>query len=98
VKAGTSIWIAPEGTRSSSGELGTFKKGGFHMATGAEARILPVTVIGTEAVLPAKGKSVVDGKHVKVVVSPPVDPKEYGKRINELMGEVRNRMMSGFGG
>jgi len=98
IKAGTSIWIAPEGTRSSSGEIGTFKKGGFHMASGAEARILPVTVIGTEAVLPAKGKSVIDGQHVKVVVSAPVDPKDYGKRINDLMGEVRNRMMSGFAG
>jgi len=98
VRAGTSIWIAPEGTRSSSGELGTFKKGGFHMASGAEARILPVTVIGTQSVLPAKGRSVIDGQHVKVVVSAPVDPKDYGKRINDLMGEVRNRMMSGFSG
>jgi len=98
VKAGTSIWIAPEGTRSSSGELGAFKKGGFHLATGAGARILPVTVIGTDAVLPAKGKTVIDGQRVKVVVSAPVDPKDYDKRINDLMAEVRNRMMSGFAG
>src|SRR6185503_4443260 len=27
IRAGTSIWIAPEGTRSPDGELGSFKKG-----------------------------------------------------------------------
>ena len=53
IRAGTSIWIAPEGTRSETGELGVFKKGGFHLASGAGARILPVSVIGTGRILPA---------------------------------------------
>jgi 1-acyl-sn-glycerol-3-phosphate acyltransferase len=96
IKAGTSIWIAPEGTRSSSGELGSFKKGGFHLAAGAGARILPVSVIGTEGVLPAKGRRVIDGQHVKVVIAPPVDPRDYDKKIGELMAEVRSRLMSGL--
>jgi 1-acyl-sn-glycerol-3-phosphate acyltransferase len=98
IKNGTSIWIAPEGTRSSSGELGSFKKGGFHLATGAGARILPVSIIGTEAILPAKGTRVEDGKSVKIVVAPPVDPSAYGKRMNDLMMEVRSRLMSGLAG
>lgn len=98
IKNGTSIWIAPEGTRSSSGELGSFKKGGFHLAMGAGARILPVSVIGTEAVLPAKGTRVVEGQRVKVVVAPPVDPAGYDKRLSDLMMEVRSRLMSGLAG
>jgi 1-acyl-sn-glycerol-3-phosphate acyltransferase len=98
IKNGTSIWIAPEGTRSSSGELGSFKKGGFHLAAGAGARILPVSVIGTEAVLPAKGSRVEDGHSVKVVVLPPVDPSAYDKKMNHLMAEVRSRLMSGLAG
>ncbi|HTA90353.1 MAG TPA: 1-acylglycerol-3-phosphate O-acyltransferase, partial [Polyangiaceae bacterium] len=48
----TSIWIAPEGTRSRDGALGPFKLGGFHLAAGAGARILPVTISGTRRVLP----------------------------------------------
>jgi 1-acyl-sn-glycerol-3-phosphate acyltransferase len=98
ITSGTSIWIAPEGTRSSSGELGSFKKGGFHMAAGAGARILPVSIIGTDAILPAKGSRVVDGKSVKVVVGAPVDPAAYAKRMNDLMAEVRSRLTSGLAG
>src|SRR6478609_7181268 len=52
---GTSIWIAPEGTRSRDGSLGAFKHGGFHLALGAGAPILPVTIDGTRLILPAKG-------------------------------------------
>ncbi|MEI9951308.1 MAG: lysophospholipid acyltransferase family protein [Pseudomonadota bacterium] len=48
---GTSIWIAPEGTRSRDGSLGAFKLGGFHLAAGAGAQILPVTVAGTRSIL-----------------------------------------------
>jgi 1-acyl-sn-glycerol-3-phosphate acyltransferase len=96
VRSGTSIWIAPEGTRGSSGELASFKKGGFHLAMGAEARILPVAVMGTDQVLPAKGRRVVDGKSVRMVVQPPVNTKSYEKSMKELMAEVRRRLESGL--
>ena len=32
LKVGTSILIAPEGTRTISGSIGNFKKGPFHLA------------------------------------------------------------------
>lgn len=85
-----SIWIAPEGTRSKTGELGEFKKGGFYLALDAGLPILPVTVNGTRGVLPANGLHVTRGKSVEVVVGAPIDPKEYGHdRKTELMDAVR---------
>jgi 1-acyl-sn-glycerol-3-phosphate acyltransferase len=87
---GTSIWIAPEGTRSDSGRLGELKKGGFHLALDTGARILPVTIDGTRKVLVARGGRVHPGARVIVTVSPPVDPRAFGaSRKDELVDAVR---------
>src|SRR6187549_2686782 len=95
VARGTSIWIAPEGTRSRDGSLGPFKLGGFHLAAGAGAKILPVTVAGTRSILPARGARVVAGAIVRVTVHPPIDPAEYGNDVNDaLVQAVRNSIES----
>jgi 1-acyl-sn-glycerol-3-phosphate acyltransferase len=95
IQGGTSIWIAPEGTRSPDGELGSFKKGGFHMAIGAGARILPVSINGTRLVLPAKGTRVTNGVAVRVVVHEPVGTSEDADQ-NALIRVVRERIVSGL--
>jgi len=92
---GTSIWIAPEGTRSRDGSLGEFRKGGFHLALQSGCRILPITIIGTRNVLPAKGMHITDGCHVDVVIHPPVDPRPFGEeRKAELIALVRRTIES----
>jgi len=94
---GTSIWIAPEGTRSRDGSLGPFKLGGFHLAVGASAPILPVTIAGTRAILPAKGARVVAGAVVRVTVHPAIEPSQYGNEVGEaLVNAVREAIQSGF--
>lgn len=95
LQTGTSIWIAPEGTRSRTGELGPFRKGGFHLALQSGCRILPITIIGTRKVLPAKGAHITDGCSVQVVIHEPVDPKLYGEdRRDELIEAVRSSIAS----
>ncbi len=90
---GTSIWIAPEGTRSRTGKLLPFKKGGFHLALETGARILPVTIVGTRDVLLADGWTVHPGGTVQLYVGQPVDPKEFGTEQKEaLVEEVRARI------
>lgn len=90
LQAGTNIWIAPEGTRSRTGKLGPFKKGGFHLALDSGVRILPVCIDGTRAALPATGWRVHNGAAVTVTVCSPIDPRQYGKeRLEDLMATVR---------
>jgi 1-acyl-sn-glycerol-3-phosphate acyltransferase len=92
---GTSIWIAPEGTRSKDGRLGVFRKGGFHLALESGCRILPISIVGTRAVLPAKGARITDGCQVTVVIHPPIDPRQFGEgRRDELIERVRQAILS----
>jgi len=84
---GTSIWIAPEGTRSTSGALGSLKKGGFHVASATKTPIVPVALSGTDKVLPAHGRAMNTGVHVRVAIGAPIPVKD--RPIGETMDEVR---------
>lgn len=46
MKGGTSFIIAPEGTRTTTGQMGIFKKGPFHLAKNTGITIVPVALIG----------------------------------------------------
>jgi 1-acyl-sn-glycerol-3-phosphate acyltransferase len=95
IRSGFNLWIAPEGTRSRTGVLGPFKSGGFHMALEAGVRILPITIVNSGKILPAKGYVMTPGLTVKVVVHEPIDPKDYGrKRKDELVRRVRDVIAS----
>ena len=52
IKDGYHIAIFPEGTRTITGRLSQFKKGGFHMAVNAKVKILPVIVKGLYDIKP----------------------------------------------
>lgn len=46
LSGGTSLVIAPEGTRTLTGKIGKFKKGPFHVALHTRATILPIGLDG----------------------------------------------------
>jgi 1-acyl-sn-glycerol-3-phosphate acyltransferase len=75
---GIAVWIAPEGTRSRTGELGRFKKGGFMLAIDTQLPVLPIAITGSRNILPAHGKVVHKGAHVHVSIQPPVMPPPEG--------------------
>lgn len=89
---GVSIVFAPEGTRSTDGQLLPFKKGAFVMAIETGIPILPVTIDGTMLSL-AKGSLWARKADVLVTILEPVltDSLSYEDR-DELLQKVRGEM------
>lgn len=90
IAAGISVVIFPEGTRSRDGRLLPFKKGGFLMAAKTGVRIVPVTIVGSSALLPWGGWQLRPGS-IDVFIDPPIASKEYRiGRLKALSDQVRD--------
>ena len=71
LRAGNSFLIFPEGTRSGTGALLPFKKGGLIMAIEAQVPVVPVAVQGGRAAM-RKGSAVVRPVRVSVRIGAPI--------------------------
>jgi len=87
MESGIVLWIAPEGTRSRTGRLGPFKKGGFVMAIESGATIIPVGVQGTENVLPPKTMDFVLDQKVTITVGSPIEASRFDMEHKDLLIE-----------
>jgi len=72
LREGSSFLIFPEGTRSRTGALLPFKKGGFIMAITAQAPIVPVAISGAREAM-RKGSLWIQPVTVTVRLGPPVE-------------------------
>jgi len=52
IRAGQSVLVFPEGTRSRDGAVGHFKRGSFSLAIEAGAPVVPVSLVGVKALVP----------------------------------------------
>jgi 1-acyl-sn-glycerol-3-phosphate acyltransferase len=93
--SGLVVWIAPEGTRSRTGELLPFKKGGFVVAEQMQVPIVPVSIQGTREVLPPGSFKLRTGRKVTVTFHPPIPCPAQGGR-EEWMRQVRAAIQSGL--
>lgn len=73
---GTSVLFFPEGTRSPNGNLGVFKKGAFKLALDLGIPILPVTVSGTNKILPPGTLDLLPGQ-ASMVIHPPININDF---------------------
>lgn len=92
VRAGTSIVIFPEGTRSLDGKLKTFKKGGFFLAIKSKQSVVPVSISGSFRVL-AKGSFRVHRGTIRIHFSAPIPTDTLSPADKDrLIAEVRRVM------
>jgi len=87
---GSSIVMFPEGTRSSTGRLRSFKPGAFEIAKRSSVPIQPIVLRGTGDALPKRG-FVLQGRHpISIEVLDPIPPEEVEKlEAEEMMDRVR---------
>jgi 1-acyl-sn-glycerol-3-phosphate acyltransferase len=83
------VLIYPEGTRSMNGELQEFKDGAAMLALKSGLPVLPVAVVGTNRVLPAKGV-VIRSADVELRVGEAVTPEGHTRA--SLTAELHARV------
>ena len=77
LQSGKSLLIAPEGTRSATGELDVFKEGAFYLARRMQVPIIPVVLHNVSDAMP-KGRLLLRPATIQVTVLPPLDPLHLG--------------------
>ena len=96
LRNGISIFIFPEGTRSHTGVLGRFLTGGFRLAVGAQAPIVPVVVTGTRQLLPRGSWIFRWGMRVRIQILPPIQPGKGRGAVHPLAQQVRARVRQAY--
>ncbi|RAV01593.1 HAD-IB family hydrolase [Mycolicibacter senuensis] len=89
LRAGVSIAMSPEGTRSFSPRIGEFKKGGFHLARDAGVPIVPIVIRNAGEIMWRHAKIAQEGT-IEVVVHEPVPTAGWSRReLDEWVARMR---------
>lgn len=81
---GLHIVVFPEGTRSPTGRLSTFKKGPFFLARENNAPVIPVAISGTQRALPKNAFGIRPGP-VHLQFLPAIHPELYATREDLML-------------
>jgi 1-acyl-sn-glycerol-3-phosphate acyltransferase len=93
VRAGNSVLLFPEGTRTRDGKIQTFKTGAFRLALDTQSPILPIAIIGTYYAINKNSLLIHKNYNIRLVVLDPIpyedfqhmDPKEIATKVHDLI-------------
>ena len=94
IERGFSIVIAPEGTRTKTGELQPLKKGAFYLAIQTKLPMILVTIVGAYSLFP-KSSWIPKKGPVAVFIDPPLPTEQWTiETIPQHMEDVRSVFLS----
>ena len=105
VKAGMSVFIFPEGTRSRDGKMTDFKEGSMKIAVKSGCKIVPIAISNTANVWENHFPKL-EAAPVVVEILDPINPADYdnkeqkhlGKLCKERIEEARDRNLERYCG
>jgi 1-acyl-sn-glycerol-3-phosphate acyltransferase len=94
IARGHSVLLFPEGTRTRDGNMGPFKKGGFHLAIASGATIVPCGIRGSRAVWP-RGSALIHSGQIHVEVGEPISTAGLTDDDRDaLLEQVREKIVA----
>ena len=89
LQGGISVVVFPEGTRTKTGKMGRFRKGGFLLADHLQLPIVPITLDGPFDVLPrTKGINFIHRHKLRMTIHKPIYPQEPGRNDVQEMSDL----------
>lgn len=96
LKAGCSIVIFPEGTRSVDGTIGPFKKGGPLLSIRSGAPLVPVTLLGTGNII-RKGSAIIRPGKIQIIISPPIPSQTVmDEKEDKMLKQLRDTICRNY--
>lgn len=86
IKKGKNIISFPEGTRTTTGEIGTFKRGTFLLSVNTGINIVPIAIKGARELLPSESFFLKPGK-IYLHIFPPCSPENYSLETVEVFAQ-----------
>ena len=86
IKAGDSVLVFPEGSRSRDGQIGSFRKGSLRLALTSGVPVVPIAIYGSRFLLP-RGSILISPGHIYVSVGKAIVPSEVDLRQKDLFVE-----------
>jgi 1-acyl-sn-glycerol-3-phosphate acyltransferase len=94
IRNGTNAIAFPEGTRSRTGDMASFRSGAFSLALRTGVPLVPITLDGSHRVVAPQKLQVNPGTIIRIKIDRPIDLSTYSKGDKRKLMEDVFRIMS----